>query len=291
MNTLAEVIIMHPGLNLNNLKYFYDAVETESISESARRNFITQSAVSQGIQKLEKALGLSLITHQRNCFKLTSEGQNIFSLTQQIFRTLKTMTDVAQDHVDIVSGQINITCTQSIAMNLIATILQKLKKDYPQMSIQMKIGKMENISLMLRRGLMDLGVVVESEICDQFDKNVVRKGFFNVYKKKGLKGDIRQGVYVDHCHGLYVDKLQNNFRKSFKKELIILQELDSWQVLAKCVENGIGHCFLPDFIVANNPAIIACDSITPIPYRIVAIYPKGVHLTRAAKIFLTFLSI
>lgn len=64
---------MTPGLNLNNLRYFYDAAEAEGISEAARRNFVTQSAVSQGIQKLEMALGISLITHQRNCFKLTAE--------------------------------------------------------------------------------------------------------------------------------------------------------------------------------------------------------------------------
>src|SRR5258708_5227782 len=139
---------MHPGLNLNNLKYFLDAVESESISEAARRSFVTQSAVSQGIQKLEKALAVSLITHQRNCFKLTPEGQIIFSLTLQLFKTLKEMTDISQEAESIVSGQINVVCTQSIAINKICPILQKFKKDYPQVSVKMKVGKMENICLL-----------------------------------------------------------------------------------------------------------------------------------------------
>lgn len=281
---------MHPGLNLNNLKYFYDAVETGSISEAARRNFITQSAVSQGIQKLEKALAVSLITHQRNCFKLTAEGQVVFSLTLQIFKTLKDMIDVAQSHSDIVKGEVNVVCTQSIAMNLISSVLQKMKQVYPQVSVKMKIGKMENVCLMLKRGMMDLGVVVESEICDQFERHVVKKGFFNVYAEKGKQTNIEDGVYVDHRDGLYVDRLFANFKKSYKKELTILQELDSWQVLAKCAENGMGCCFLPDFLLAGNSSFSVCDSIKPIPYRIVAIHPKGVHLSRAAIKFLELLS-
>lgn len=79
---------MHPGLNLNNLKNFYDAVECHSISDTAKKNFITQSAVSQGILKLERALQVDLITHQRNCFKLTVEGEQIYELTQALFGTL-----------------------------------------------------------------------------------------------------------------------------------------------------------------------------------------------------------
>ena len=121
--------MMDPGLNLNNLKYFYDAVEAQSISEAARRNFITQSAVSQGILKLEKALGVSLITHQRNCFKLTREGEEIFTLAQQVFRTLKEMIDISQKHIETVSGQINVVCTQSIAVNILSMVFQKLKID------------------------------------------------------------------------------------------------------------------------------------------------------------------
>lgn len=280
---------MAPGLNLNNLKYFYDAVEAKSLSEAARRNFITQSAVSQGIQKLEKALGFSLITHQRNCFKVTPEGVRIFLLSQQIFRALKAMHDLAHEHMDVMSGDVHIVCTQSIAMNLIAAVLQTLKLKYPQISLNMKIMKMEHIPSLLKRGLTDLGIVVASEVCDQFESQIIRKGFFRLYGKKNAVGDIQGGVYVDHLSGLYVDRLQVNYKRKFNKELAILQELDSWQVLAKCSENGIGWCFLPDFTVAATDDIIASTEVPSVPYSIVAIYPKGVHLSKAAKAFLSLL--
>lgn len=274
---------MLPGLNLNNLKYFYDAAETKSVSEAARRNYITQSAVSQGIMKLEKALGISLITHQRNLFKLTLEGQIVFSLTQQVFSTLKSMYDVAQDYQDEVSGQINVACTQSIAMNLISANLLNIKTLFPQISFKLKISKMDSIFLMLKKGIMDVGIAVESDTCSQFQKQIISKGYFNLYSKTGAIGD---GIYVDHCDGLFVNQLSVYYRKHFRKDLTILQELDSWQVLAKCALQGIGCCFLPDFLLKQDSTLKTCDGVDPIPYRIVAIYPKGAHLNRAAKVFL-----
>ncbi|MBS0654234.1 MAG: LysR family transcriptional regulator [Verrucomicrobia bacterium] len=278
-----------PGLNVTNLKYFYDAVDAESISESARRNFVTQSAVSQGIQKLERALSTPLISHQRNCFKVTPEGEAVFALTLQLLKILKEIETVTKEAKDVVSGQINVVCTQSVAMNLFCPVLQKFKQEYPQVTVKMKIGKMESISTMLKRGVMDFGVVVESEICDQFERSLIRRGFFNVYSAQGMHYSLHDGIYVDHCSGLYVERLLDSYRKQFQKELHILQELDSWQVLAKCAENGIGCCFLPDFLLAENHTMKQHTELLSIPYRIVAIHPRGGHLSRAAATFIDFL--
>lgn len=276
---LAEVI-MNPGLNLNNLKYFYDAVESQSISDAARKNFITQSAVSQGILKLEKALKADLLTHQQNQFKLTVEGEMVFELAQALFRTLKTMQNVAQEQSAIISGQINLTCTQSIAMNLICDALQQMKEAYPQVHIKMKISKLESILQLLKKGLMDFGVVVESVFCEPFQKIEIQKGHFHLYSKNGAIG---RGIYVDHSNGLFVNQLKLLYKRRFKKEMLILQELDSWQVLAKCASQGIGCCFLPDFIAKQDPSLKICGTLDPIPYRIIAFYPPGARLSRASK--------
>lgn len=277
---------MHPGLNLNNLKYFYDAVECQSISDAAKKNFITQSAVSQGILKLERALQVDLITHQRNCFKLTIEGEQIYELTQALFGTLKAMQNVAQEQAREISGEINLTCTQSIAMNLLSSLFQTLQQKHPKVVIRLKTSKMEHICLMLKKGLMDLGVVVESTMCEPFQKEEIQTGHFHLYSKSGAIG---QGVYVDHVNGLFVNQLRETYRKKFKKELVILQEFDSWQLLAACAFQGIGCCFLPDFIASKDPTLKICKNMAPIPYRIIALYPQGARLTRATRALIDLL--
>jgi DNA-binding transcriptional LysR family regulator len=261
-------------------------VENQSISEAARKNFITQSAVSQGILKLEKSLNLNLISHHRNLFKLTDEGEKLYCLTQQLFGILKTMQNLSQEREEEISGQINITCTQSIAVNLLSKVLQQMQKLYPKVVINLKISKIEQICLMLKKGAMDVGIVIESDICEGFQKEEILKGNFHLYSKTGV---MSRGVYVDHTTGLFVSKLAAMYRRRFRKEMLIAQELDSWQLLAKCASQGIGTAFLPDFIAANESTLKVCTNIKPIPYCIIAFFAKGTHLTRAGRVFIDLL--
>lgn len=45
-------------MNVDRLRYFYDAAKLESVTASAQLNFVTQSAVSQAIRVLEAELGV-----------------------------------------------------------------------------------------------------------------------------------------------------------------------------------------------------------------------------------------
>ena len=50
---------------LRQMRYFVTVVECNSFTEAAERCFISQSAISQQIQSLEKELGIELI-HRQN---------------------------------------------------------------------------------------------------------------------------------------------------------------------------------------------------------------------------------
>jgi len=45
------------SFNLQHLKYFYDTIRLKGVSQAALENHVSQSAVSQGIAKLEICLG------------------------------------------------------------------------------------------------------------------------------------------------------------------------------------------------------------------------------------------
>ena len=53
-----KLFLMNPAINLIHLKFFCDAVVYESITEAAKMNYISQSAVSQAITKLESIFGV-----------------------------------------------------------------------------------------------------------------------------------------------------------------------------------------------------------------------------------------
>ena len=60
---------------LQQLKYFQSVVRLNSFSEAAEENFISQSAISQQVQALERELGFRLLDRKNRSFTLTPAGE------------------------------------------------------------------------------------------------------------------------------------------------------------------------------------------------------------------------
>ena len=63
---------------LRQIKYFCTIVEEGSFTEAAEKCFISQSAISQQIQSLEKELGVKLIKRENRRFSLTHAGEYMY---------------------------------------------------------------------------------------------------------------------------------------------------------------------------------------------------------------------
>lgn len=62
---------------LRQIQYFVAVVDCGSFTEAAEQCYISQSAVSQQIQALEKELGVSLLIRKKRRFSLTPAGEFI----------------------------------------------------------------------------------------------------------------------------------------------------------------------------------------------------------------------
>ncbi|NLO97417.1 MAG: LysR family transcriptional regulator [Peptococcaceae bacterium] len=62
-------------MDINQLKYFISVAETLNFTEAARRNGLTQPAISHHIGELEKSLGSKLFIRNRRSVTLTKSGQ------------------------------------------------------------------------------------------------------------------------------------------------------------------------------------------------------------------------
>lgn len=63
---------------LKQLKYFQSVVRFGSVSAAAEENFISQSAISQQVQSLERELGFALLVRKNRSFSLTPAGEYFY---------------------------------------------------------------------------------------------------------------------------------------------------------------------------------------------------------------------
>lgn len=69
----------------NNLRIFIVAAETQSLTEAAKKLYVSQPAISQAIKKLEEELNVKLfIRNKRSKLLLTGVGKEILSLAYKM---------------------------------------------------------------------------------------------------------------------------------------------------------------------------------------------------------------
>jgi DNA-binding transcriptional LysR family regulator len=262
-------------LNLIYLKYFCDAVRLGSISASARENFVSQSAISQGVCQLEKSLGKDLMTHQTNRFKPTREGMIVFEKAKAVFGNVLELEKSLLVDEGIVSGRIEFACMHSFALALLPKCLQTLKSEWPKLTVNFRLAHTDVIREWVRKDLIDFGIVLDNEDLSAFDCVEIYQGEYRLYISK--KHDQKKPLpFILSEERVETNLLKKSLRKHHHKEMEVLMEVSSWEVIANLTEAGLGIGFFPDYVALKRKKDLMEVKMKydPILYKIYAIFSK-----------------
>lgn len=140
------------------VKTFLSVVATESFVAASERIHVTQSTVSQRIQKLEKMLGHTLFDRSKSGAKLTVHGVKF----EQYARSLSQLWDEARYQTalpDGFSGNLNLGCEDSLWPELASVWLAKLNSVLPTTALNFQTGEPQTLSNKLLRGTLDIAVL------------------------------------------------------------------------------------------------------------------------------------
>lgn len=278
-------------VNLVYLKYFCDAVRCGSVSGSARMNFVSQSAISQGIVNLEKALGKELITHQTNLFKLTKDGQKVFEKSREVFASISELEQALVEDESKISGRIEFACPHSFALALLPRHLQQAKKKWPELHVNFRLAHTDVIKEMVKKGIVDFGFVLDNDDFTGFECREIYRGEHKLYKSKKHKMP-KNPVFILSEEHSETAQLKSAYRKRYGKDLPVLMQVSSWEVIASLVEEGLGVGFIPDYVSLRKHRTLEEYplDIKPIPYKIFALLPGRQRSSRATDAFLDLLA-
>jgi DNA-binding transcriptional LysR family regulator len=252
-------------------------------------NYVSQSAVSQAITKLESIFGAELVFHNRQKLQLTEQGKVVFDRAQLIFKTVQDTFEEVNQAKDIVTGTLNFVSTTSLCMSFIAPCYKKIRKTFPDLDFKYRTGNLNLIRTALKREDAEFAIVVYSDHFEQFAKHPLAKGSVRLYQaKKTSQKLIHEGVFVDNLDGMFVQELKDYFDEKGNHHFI-QGDVASWELTAWYTHLGIGVGFFPDYILCNNRYPNIQEHPLEIPqfeYEICAIYNKGAKLSRLAHTFI-----
>lgn len=141
---------------LKQLRYFQSVVRLSSFSAAAEENFISQSAISQQIQALERELGFRLLERKNRSFSLTPAGEYFYQksliLTADYERMCREAARIA--HGDRASLRIGyLRCYTGGEFH---RTLELFSEQHPDVDVSVTYGNHEELYALLRAGEADL---------------------------------------------------------------------------------------------------------------------------------------
>ncbi len=142
---------------LDNIsRYVYEVYRSRSVTEAAKKLFISQPALSASIKKAECELGAPIFNRKTLPFSLTAEGKLYIRAIEQILRIEEETKSSILDMGELKSGTVTVATSTHVSFYAIPRICQAFAERYPGIDINVVLDSTENLPSLLEKKTADL---------------------------------------------------------------------------------------------------------------------------------------
>jgi DNA-binding transcriptional LysR family regulator len=149
--------------DVHQLKVFTAVAENLSFTRAAEALYLTQSAVSHQVARLEQQLGVELLRRQGRSVSLTPVGQSLLTHARRVFAALDDAAAAVRQAARPDAGRLRIGATSTACQYLIPEALREFRECFPAYSLSIIPGDSPLVAERLLEGAIDLGVMVRHE--------------------------------------------------------------------------------------------------------------------------------
>jgi DNA-binding transcriptional LysR family regulator len=293
------------ALNFHQLHIFYTVAEKGSFSQAAAALHMTQPAVTMQVQALEDYFGVKLFHRSTKKIELSESGRTLLPFAKQSIDLIRE-TDVAMSKfTHMIEGRLQLGASLTMGEYILPRLLGPFSKDYPNISVSMKV--------------MNTSQILEEVLGHQLTFGLVEASIHHpdVHTEPVLSDELKLIVPADHPLAakdsvMMEEVLQYPFvlreqgsgtRRVMEEELErcgidyssmkIVMELGSTGAVKSAVEAGLGISILSQSSVKHEVTlglfkVITLENIA-FERSFYAIYLSSTLLPISAVSFMTFL--
>lgn len=241
-------------MNLDVMKTFCDLVDTGSFSKAAEANYISQSAVSQQLAKLERDLSTQLISRGGGLVAPTEAGKAFYRGAREVLRRYEQLLGEVRSAADAVRGVLRVGTIYSVGFYLLEPIVREFLQGNPEVNLHVEYTRWNRIYASVISGEMDLGVVAcpekhrSIEVINLSSEEMVLAcaPSHPLARKKTIEpADLQGERFVAFEANIptrrFIDKLLKNEHVTVE----IAMEFDNIELLKRAVEVEAGISILP----------------------------------------------
>lgn len=141
---------------IRQMRYFQAVVQKNSFSEAAEECHISQSAISQQIQAMERELGFELLERKNRKFTLTPAGEYFYKKSLVLMADYERMCSEAAKLSKAGRAVLKIGYLRCYSGQEFQLALEDFSVKYPEVEVEIAYGNHEELYELLRTGGADL---------------------------------------------------------------------------------------------------------------------------------------
>lgn len=143
-------------MNLNFYRYVTVIAETGSLSTASERLFITQSALTQALKKMEQTFGGPLFIYQNRSMQLTPLGQIVLETAMEMEEASLQMTNSISQPEAASAGHLSVAVNIQTGSMLVGKVFARFHQRYPDLMVHFLTASTKNAKKLLDQKAVDL---------------------------------------------------------------------------------------------------------------------------------------
>ncbi|HEU4973561.1 MAG TPA: LysR family transcriptional regulator [Baekduia sp.] len=144
-------------MDLRQLEYFAAVARHRHFRRAAEDLYVSQSAVSQQVRRLEDELGLQLLHRTPKGVELTVAGGELLARAEAILADVARARTAMEQHAGVLRGQVRVAATTGDVLRLPAA-LARFHREHPAVRLALRHGSAGAVVELVATGAADLAV-------------------------------------------------------------------------------------------------------------------------------------
>ena len=219
---------------------------------------ISQSSVTEAIRALEDDLGITLFDRLPRGLEITHKGSAFLRHARQILSDVATARSSFREEAETATGRLSLGVTQLVAGYVLSDILQRFRRAFPQVELNVIEDSGEYLQHLLIGGELDVAVLLTSSVRDRLALHVetLLVSPYRLWLPLGHALAQQEAIQLDELAGLpliqlMVDEIEDSTRRltaALPVKPQVAFRTRSVEAVRSLVATGAGLAILPSLV-------------------------------------------
>src|SRR3989338_10066150 len=242
---------------IRSLRLFRDLVQTQSFTEAAHRNYLTQSAVSHHLKVLEEKFGHRLVERGRRQIRLTRTGVLLLEASQDILRRYEQLERALKAPATEIAGRLRVGSIYTTGLYQLPRYTTTFLKRYPKVDLLLTYLKDTEIYEAVLADRIEVGIVDSPKPHPQLAVTLFKKERVVLIVPPKHPWAAKKQIRLSQLHGqpFIVPQAEFPIDEILQKTAVrvkVAHAFDNIEITKRAVEVGLGLALVPSITVVDE---------------------------------------